>query len=151
MATEGGSEFNDRGGWQVRSGRCECNLELAPTMPSVPWTRCTTEKTYCCSSRSSPYSRYWVSVKSSPRSTTVKASLSFSSSKVRRLRISNSEGPDSSTIKRSRNSAYLDVPDEGLKYGLGCSRSSSHASIFVVHESRMSSGMSVQRAANSSS
>ena len=41
-------------------------------------------------------------------------------------------------------------PVDGLKYGLGCSRLSSHVMILVVHKSRVSSGMSIQRAVSSS-
>jgi hypothetical protein len=46
--------------------------------------------------------------------------------------------------------AQSNAPDEGLKYGLDFSRSSSHVWIFVVHESRVSLGMSIPRAAISS-
>ena len=45
---------------------------------------------------------------------------------------------------------YLSVPDNGLEYGLGCSQSSSQAMILAVHKSKISLGMSMQRAASSS-
>ena len=106
--------------------------------------------TYCCSSRSSPYSRYLISVKSPSESVATEANASFSSSTVNRLRISDSDGPFHHAIKETEQIWRFDIPDEGLKYGFGLLRSSSHVMILVVQESRTSVGMSAQRAANSS-
>ena len=56
--------------------------------------------TYCRSSRSNPYSKYLVSVKSPSESAAAEVSSSLSSSAVRRLLISSSDGPFVMILKR---------------------------------------------------
>ena len=73
-----------------------------------------------------------------------------SSSRVRRRRISNSEGPGSTELGVAVMRKLPGVPEDWLKYGFGRLRLPSQETILPVHESSVSLGMSIQRAVNSS-